>query len=173
MSKQIQSLGAFNKHVTKTGRNLAGIFLIAMTIIILIQIISRYIFNSPFGWTEELSKALMVWTAFLVAPWSYRAGALVSIDFFAEAMPARFRQISGIIITLLCLWIIGILFMESLGFVLGGIGTKAASLPVPVSLFYAITPVSFASLFLVGIEHLARGIDEITRPQPPQNNKTD
>lgn len=71
-------LGRINEAIGAVGRNSAGALLVAMTIIIMIQIISRYIFNNSISWSEELSKSLMVWTAFLVAPWAYRHGANVS-----------------------------------------------------------------------------------------------
>ncbi|MEZ5739075.1 MAG: TRAP transporter small permease [Burkholderiaceae bacterium] len=35
-----------------------------MVLAAIVQVISRYIFNSPLGWTEELARILMIWWTF-------------------------------------------------------------------------------------------------------------
>lgn len=159
-------LGRINEAIGAVGRNSAGALLVAMTIIIMIQIISRYIFNNSISWSEELSKSLMVWTAFLVAPWAYRHGANVSIDLFVEATPARLQALIRLAITLLVIWIVSIFFFESITFVERGMQSRTATLPVPTGLFYAVIPVSLAGMLLVGGEMFLRNIIELITGAP-------
>ena len=161
LSGAMRRLGRFNEMVGVSGRNLAGAILVAMTAIILVQVISRYIFNNSISWTEELSKSLMVWTAFLVAPWAYRHGANVSISLLAEATPFRMQAAIRIMITLLVIWITSVFLIESLEFTARGMRNEMASLPVPSGVFYLIIPISLAGMMLVGVEMMLGDLIEL------------
>ncbi len=154
-------LGGINKPLCLAGRNLAGLLLAAMTAIVMLQVVARYGFNNSPSWTEELSKTLMVWTAFLVAPWAYREGANVSISFFVEALPRAMRSILQIVLTILVIWICGVFLLESLDFVFRGMQSSSPTLPVQVGIFYLIVPVAFACLIMVGFENIAREISDM------------
>lgn len=176
--KTVRRLGAFNSKVSLAMRNIAAAFLGVMTIVVLTQVFFRYVLNESLPWSEELSKAMMVWVAFLVAPWGYRMGLNVSIAVFADAFPARPRRILEISINVLVLWIVGVFFGESLDFVGRGMEAKAATLPMAMAWFYAIVPVAFAALFLVGLELILRNLGglmiggpEFDPPRPPPRLK--
>lgn len=154
-------MGRINEPICRAGRGVAGALLVAMMIVIMVQVVSRYIFNNSISWSEELSKSLMVWTAFLVAPWGYRHGANVSIELFAEALPARIQAALRLVITALVIWIVGVFFLESLSFVARGMQSRMATLPVPTGLFYAVIPASLGGMLLVGAEMFLRDIVEI------------
>ena len=68
MRRLLTQLEKTNETLCVMARNLAGIFLVAMIVIVIMQIFFRYVLNDSLIWTEELAKTLMVWTAFLVAP---------------------------------------------------------------------------------------------------------
>ena len=74
--------------------------------IILAQVFYRYVLNDSLGWSEEVAKIMMVWSAFLVAPWAYRQGANVSIDMFVEAFPLLARRLMETVLNLLVLFIV-------------------------------------------------------------------
>ncbi|WP_306252249.1 TRAP transporter small permease [Parvularcula sp. IMCC14364] len=150
------ALAKANRPICEAGRNFAGLLLAAMTLIVMVQVVARYGFNNSPAWTEELAKTMMVWTAFLVAPWAYREGTNVSISFFTEDLPKAIKSTLQIGITLLVIWICAVFFAESLDFVLRGMQSKSATLPMQVGAFYVIVPVSFALLILVGIETVLR-----------------
>jgi TRAP-type C4-dicarboxylate transport system permease small subunit len=43
---------------------IGGLFIIAMTLFVLLQIVMRFVFNSPLTWTEELARYLFIYVAF-------------------------------------------------------------------------------------------------------------
>ena len=53
-------LTVFNHRFTLWARNLAGLMLAIMTVIILTQVFARYVLNDSLGWSEEVSKLMMV-----------------------------------------------------------------------------------------------------------------
>ena len=161
MKAVVDGLGFVNAWIGRVGRAGAGAILAVMLAVIMLQVISRYVFNNSLSWTEELSKSLMVWTAFLVAPWALRTGANVGIDLFVEALPKRARFAVELAITALILWILVVLLGESLGFVERGMTSRMATLPLTTGFVYAIIPVSLAASILAGVEMGLRQLREL------------
>lgn len=158
-------LAGLNERITVISRNLAGGLLIAMTAIVLLQIVYRYVLNDSLIWTEEVSKTMMVWTAFLVAPWAYRNGANVNIEMFVDELPQTLRRSLQLVLNLLVIWIVYVFLSESFGMVERGFSIRAASLPIQVGWFFFIVPVSFAAMLLVGIELLLRDLLALFNPR--------
>ena len=157
-------LSVFNHRFTLVARNLAAVLLACMTAIILSQVFWRYILNDSLSWSEEVSKLMMVWSAFLVAPWAYRQGANVSIDMFVEAFPRRLRQILELLLNLLVLFIVVVYFRVSLEFWERGLNSVAATLPMRMAWFYTVVPLGFGGLFVVGCELLIRKLLALLQP---------
>lgn len=67
------------------------ILLVAMTVILGIQIVARYVFNSSLVWSEELVRYLFVWSAFLGVPYCIRRKSSIKVDQFRNNMPVGFQ----------------------------------------------------------------------------------
>lgn len=50
----------------------AASFFIAMLVMVIVQVVARYIFRAPPTWTEELARYFMVWGGLLGATVAYR-----------------------------------------------------------------------------------------------------
>jgi len=164
MRRLLTKLAKINETLCVMARNLAGLFLVAMIVIVIMQIFFRYVLNDSLIWTEELAKTLMVWTAFLVAPWAYRVGANVRIGFLIDEFPKKFQEMMRLMLNLLIIWIVVIFFYESFGFWQRGLTVRADSLPIQVAWFYSIVPVAFMLLLLTGIEMILRNILSLFYP---------
>lgn len=66
--------------------------LIAMTAVVLLQIVGRYILTNPFIWTEEVTRLLLIWLAYLAGAAVTRRGMHIAVDMFLRALPSR-RQV--------------------------------------------------------------------------------
>lgn len=161
----LEVLSRINEWICVTARNAAGGLMMAMTAIVLTQIVFRYVLNDSLIWTEEVSKTLMVWAAFLVAPWAYRYGANVSIEMFADEFPPRLRRLLQLLLNLLVIWIIAVFWRESFGMVDRGFSIRAASLPLQVGWFFAVVPFAFGVMLLVGIELFLRDLLGLIYPE--------
>lgn len=160
----LEWLANLNERICIVSRNTAGALLAAMTAIVLLQVVFRYVLNDSLIWTEEVSKTMMVWAAFLVAPWAYRHGANVGIDLLAEALPAKARRLLGMLLNALVLWIVAAFGWESLGLVERGFSIRAASLELPVGWFFTVLPFVFGAMLLVGVELLLRELLGVIYP---------
>ena len=80
---------------------IGGIVLSAILLIITAGIISRYFFNSPISWTEELTTFLMVYLCYISAGLTTVQKKHIVADFFISKAPEKVQKIVSIISRLL------------------------------------------------------------------------
>jgi TRAP-type C4-dicarboxylate transport system permease small subunit len=61
-------------------RFLAGTSMAIIVILVLAQVVSRYMFNSSIIWAEELCRYILIWQSFLLVGMAYQRGELVAVD---------------------------------------------------------------------------------------------
>lgn len=82
----------FTRFIRKSLRTANIIFLSVMTITIIIQVISRYLFSNSFDWTEELGRLMLVWMTFCGATLIFMKLEHPSIDLFVKLFPSSIRK---------------------------------------------------------------------------------
>ena len=55
----------FRNHAEKIFDWIVSLFLLALVALVFTQVVSRYLFNSPISWTEEMARILFVWICFM------------------------------------------------------------------------------------------------------------
>lgn len=83
----------------------AAIFLAITTVLVIINIIMRYILNSGIVWTEEVATGCFVWSVFIGAAAVFKHRGHVGVDLVVKALPEAVRKavttITDIILVLL------------------------------------------------------------------------
>jgi len=161
----IGRLAACNRLTAESGRWLAALLLCLMLVTVMMQVIFRYLLNDSLIWTEEIAKSMMVWAAFLVAPFAWRRGSNVAITMLVDPLAPRASASIRLLINGFVLWMLAVFLQASFGFVSRGLAINAASLEVPMAVFYAIVPVSLGAMILVGCELLLRDVMTLLDPQ--------
>ncbi len=86
------------------------ILLIGMTVIMGIQVFSRYILGVSLSWSEELTRYLFIWSAFLSVSLCTRKCISIKIDQFIKIFPKRgeaaFKVLNLVISLLFFLYLI-------------------------------------------------------------------
>lgn len=132
---------------------IASLLLLFMLIFVIIQVVTRYVFNSPPEWTEEAARYCMIWMGLL--------GSTVS--FYKKQDPILFQpdismmqkwglQIRIIEFSAVMLFIAPLIYFGP-GFILRHVGRLTESLEIDMGLIVAIIPL-YASI--VGIHALSR-----------------
>ncbi len=85
------------KWFTRGTEFIAAAMLAAMFLTFLLQIFSRYVLQTPFGWTLELCLILWVWIVFFGCAFIVREKDHVTFDIFYLAAPRRVRQVLALI----------------------------------------------------------------------------
>ena len=95
MNRQFSPIGSWLRH---RAENLLAMMLLAMFVIFLLQIFSRYLFNLSIGWTHEASVALWIWMVLFGSAFVVREVDEIRFDLFWGAATAgglRVMQVIG------------------------------------------------------------------------------
>lgn len=131
------------------------LLLAAMAVLVIANVISRYVFLHSFTWVEELSRYLMIWAAFLGAGVALRVGGHIAVDSLQEALPATgARWLRGLIVSIVgaCLLVLIWLGIEYAQF---GWEQETPVLGWSFGLIYLAIPAG-AALMLVHLALVAR-----------------
>ena len=58
-----------------------------MAVLVIANVISRYVFGYSFTWVEEVTRYMMIWTAFLGSGLALRVGGHIAIDTLPGSLP--------------------------------------------------------------------------------------
>lgn len=124
---------------------LLAIFMITMSILIFVQVVSRYVFGDAITWTEELARYLFIWLIFLSMSVGFKEEKHIGIDIVVDRCPPRVQKvIKQIVFMLIFCLAIGLTYE---GFLLiqqmRGFGQTSANLQIPMWLVYLSLPFGF------------------------------
>lgn len=72
-------------------------FLVVMTCIMGVQVTMRYVFNNSLVWSEELTRYLFIWSAFISVSYCVKNQSSIKIDNLYNAVPKPVRKTFAII----------------------------------------------------------------------------
>lgn len=147
-----------NTPISRLGENIAGFFLIIMSIIVILQVILRYLFNTPLDWTDETSRFLMIYMTYLALPAVYLADKNIAMTLFLDKIKGK--RFSHLLLSAIHFLSIGIfyLWVKSGITFFGSGGVSADSLPINMYVVYFIPPFMFA---LTCLSALQKGVSEL------------
>lgn len=93
---------------------IVGIMLAAMSIIIIAQILCRFVFEFPLTWSEEAARFLMVYTVFLGASLALRHHRMIAIEILPEYLKPKARKMLKIAIMLISIVFFIILLVQGI-----------------------------------------------------------
>lgn len=65
------------------------LLLMAMAVIMMIQVIARYVFGYSLSWSEEITRYLFIWSAFISVSLCTRKCISIKVDNFIKIFPRR------------------------------------------------------------------------------------
>ena len=145
------------KNKTKLGPldyTVAGLFA-ATIVIIILQVVSRYVLDNSLTWTEELSRYLFAWIIFLGAALGVRDQSHLKVDFFVAHFPRYLqRVVDGINFVLIFVFLL-IAVIVGFRWVWETAGTRSPALSLPVNwVLYGALPCGA----LAGVLYMLAGV---------------
>ncbi len=89
---------------------------LAMSIIVGVQVFSRYALNYSLFWSEELARYLLVWLTFLGASAAYRRRVHPGIDVLVKRMPDGMAKASAILVHLISIGLFTVMIVFGIRF---------------------------------------------------------
>lgn len=139
--------------------HLGAALLTGIILVVLGGVVSRYVFNASFSWTEEGGLWLFTWLIFVVLPIATRRSRHVALNLAVDLLPPRGQAVVAMLATATIVYTIIRLFTAGVGIASLTSGTSI-TLGLPSWWQYAVIPASAALLFLCQIlEALEPGSD--------------
>ncbi len=133
------------------------------------QIILRNLFDTGFDWSDPLLRIVVLWIGLVGAMAATRERRHLTIDVLSRFLPARGRQVSGVITDLTSFIVCALLAWYGVNFVIGefqGGGTAFARVPTWVC--EAIMPFGFA---VMALRFLLSTIERIIHSEQMEQGK--
>lgn len=128
---------------------IASLCLSALVVITFISVLSRYLLNSPFAWTEEVQMMLIVWAVFMGGSAAFRARAHIAIEVLVDALPAKIQTVVRYFSDAVILVVLVYIGYQGIGYIGKqlSIGRVTSILKIPGAVIYSIIPIG--SLFMI------------------------
>lgn len=127
-----------------------GILFVFMTFLVIYQVVSRYVFNSPLTFTEDLLGYSFVWLTLIGTTILFSNKEHMNIDFIVDKFPKNVRASIDILIDLLVIVVaVGIFIYGGLKVIeIGGL-QMSPTLNIPLSYVYSIIPITGILLIII------------------------
>jgi TRAP-type C4-dicarboxylate transport system permease small subunit len=140
----------------------------ALVLVVMWQVVSRQILDSPSAWSEELAKYLFIWLGLFGAALVFGERGHVAVDLLVQRSPRTVQLVLMVLVQ------IAILAFAVLGLVWGGVRVSALAwdqnltgLPFNVGWLYTALPISGALTVLYTAYHLVRIVTGAEAPVDP------
>lgn len=132
----------------------------------LVQIVMRYAFNAPVGWTTELSLAAWLWLVLWGAAFVLKDDEEIRIDLLTARASYRTRRVIGGIVALAIIVLFGMSLPGAWSYVTFMKVEKSSYLGVRMDLTYSIYIVFVVAVILRAVRQLIRGPAKVTGDLP-------
>lgn len=159
--------------------HLTAALLAAMTLLAFTQVVLRYVFDSGLIWALEANTYLFGWLVLIGLSIGVRSNSHIAVDFLAERLSARGRQVVALLAVGLSLAYTALMFYASWTLIvqLRLFGSLAHDIPLPRWVLLLSLPFGFALLALricqVGIGVIRGTSEGLGHRNQPSNTLID
>ena len=129
----------------------------AIVVVVFSQVVSRFVFNAPFSWSEELARYLQVWLILLAAAAVLRKGLHLAVDYAVHALPAPAKRFLRIVNLGFIIFFLTVVMISGSMLIAATLSQKTPALQMPMWLVYLALPVGG---FLMLLEAIALLLQE-------------
>ena len=141
----------------------AGLMFAITMVLVIINVFSRYFFNAPIAWAEEVATSCFVYTVFVGAAWCLRTRQHVGVDLLVDRLPEKAKEVVHLLTDLVILVLNGyvtylsVLFMRS---------SKVKTMPIlkiSVNYLYAALLIGFGLMAIYSLVHCIEDVVKLVR----------
>jgi TRAP-type C4-dicarboxylate transport system permease small subunit len=152
-----QTLNGIMKYV-------AAFLLAAMTILVFLQVVFRYLLALPLAWSEETASFSFVWMSLLGASIALRHGDHPSLDVLFRYFPAPVKKWVQVLIYCTILFVLTVLLIYGFRLAVMMKGQVTAALHYSVAYMYAVLPLSALVMLVhtvaLTVKTVLRGVED-------------
>lgn len=145
----------------------AFFWLLAATVFL--QFFTRYALNDSAGWTEEISRYLLICTVFIGATISVRKNNHIHVDFFYRLLPATVTRVMSTFVDVVRIAFFAYAAWLTFELIQRIGGQRMAVVDLPIGLTYSVVLAGFVLMTWralgVARENWVRGASVLERPE--------
>lgn len=130
--------------IKKAGQYGSAVLMLAVTVVMSVQIISRYIFNSPIDWTEEVCRILFIAMIFVGTV----SADHIRVDVIPNTIKQKFQKIIDLVILILHTVYFITISAVFLYYQRPGKSFSTPMLDIPMYYLLAIAPICFGLIVI-------------------------
>ncbi|WP_210397263.1 TRAP transporter small permease [Motiliproteus sediminis] len=138
------------KLTNKIEEAILSLLLVSMTLLVFVEVVLRFGFNTGIHWAQEVTLTLAAWFVLFGASYGVKVGCHIGVDVFVKLLPRNIHRGFTILAVLLCLTYCGLILYGSLIYLdkMMMIGIEMEDLPVPKWIPMSILVVGFVLLII-------------------------
>ncbi|MFG1425113.1 TRAP transporter large permease [Roseixanthobacter glucoisosaccharinicivorans] len=135
---------------------IAGALVLAEVLVLFAGVLSRYVWNEPLVWSDELASMLFLWLSMFGAVLAFHRGQHMRMGALADASPARTRSRLEIVALVACLVLVVVLLPHAIEYAVDEMAVVTPALEVPVAWRASGLPIGLALILFFGLMRVAR-----------------
>ncbi|HLR34883.1 MAG TPA: TRAP transporter small permease [Tissierellales bacterium] len=139
---------------------IGSIFLAITSIVVIMNVFTRYFLKFTYHWAEEVAVAAFVWVIFLGLANAYKTDHLIGVEAIMKLLPKRGRRIVEFIVSIVVSILAGSMFYFSYKYVAGSTKITAA-LEISYSYINSSIVISFALITIYSVFFAVRSFKKI------------
>ena len=129
---------------------IAAVLLSAMTLLVLYQVFTRYVLNSPAAFTEEIVRYLLIWTGFIGAAYAFSTRQHMALVLVRDRLSPNRKKVLMTAIDVLIL-VLFVIIIGGTKLALSAVKEYSALLGISRGLVYSMAPISGVFIILAQI----------------------
>lgn len=151
------------KWMSKLLAAIATVLLSIMTFLVLYQVFTRYVLNSPAAFTEELVRYFLIWTGFIGAAYAFITREHMCLVIVRDSLnPAARRTLMTVIDVLILIFAIFVITIGGFKLSMSAEKVYSALLGIPRSLVYGMAPISGLFIIVAQLINIYEDVTGIT-----------
>lgn len=138
----------FRAMFNRIEERLLAAILLSMFVTLVLQVFSRYVFNYPLAWTEELARYLFIWLVFVGASQAMRYRDHIAIGLLVDNVPEIARRIAAIAMNVMVAVFLLLLVVQGWRIVQQVAPLPSTALGVSMALVYLPVPLAAAVMLV-------------------------
>lgn len=139
------------------------VLMVVMTITVSMQILFRYVFNVPLGWSEEAARFAFVWVSFFGAAALLRTREHINVAVFTDRFPPRLRAACLLGANLCGLACVAFFLVGGIDLTRNEWRQLAPAMEIPMGWVYLAIPISAALMGVWGVIQTADSLVSLVR----------
>ncbi len=164
MEKLSRVLDRTSESLNRFAERLLILLGITMSVVVILQVVFRFVIYVPFPWSEELARYLMIWMGLVGSFVALRRGRHIGVNSLVDRFPPALRRATAIGLHLVLIAFLVLIAREGLNLALFNASQKSPAMMIPMFYPYLAIPVG-AALMIV---ELFAGFFKLLSPSKPR-----